>query len=129
MPIVRVNRLAGHSTQQNRRLLDAVHAALVEAFRIPDADRIQILVEHDAASFEIPSDRTTAFTWVEILAFPGRSVEAKRKLYQSIAVRFESEGIDAGDLFVLISEPPLENWSPRDGVSSADAKPNLDLDV
>lgn len=110
-------------------MLDAVHAALVEAFRIPEADRNQILVEHAAAAFEIAPDRTPAFTLVEIAAFPGRSLEAKRKLYQSLATRFEAAGVSAADLFVVLTEPPLENWSPRNGLSSADAKPSFKLDV
>ena len=129
MPLVTLNRRAGRPAEENRRLLDAVHAALVEAFHIPDADRHQLLLEHDAAVFEIPADRTPAYTLVEIVAFPGRSTAAKRKLYQSLAQRFEAAGVHTGDLFVVITEPPLENWSPRDGVSSADVKPSFKLDV
>ena len=129
MPLVRVNRRAGRPPHENSRLLDAVHAALVESFRIPDADRHQILQEHDAAAFEITADRTEAFTLVEIVAFPGRSVAAKRTLYQSLARRFEAAGVSPKDLFVIITEPPLENWSPRNGESSADVKPAFKLDV
>jgi hypothetical protein len=129
MPLVKLNRRAGHPAEENLRLLDAVHAALVEAFQIPDADRHQLLLEHAATAFEIPADRTAAFTLVEIVAFPGRSMAAKRKLYQSLAARFEAAGISAGDLFVVLTEPPLENWSPRNGVSSADVRPSFKLDV
>ena len=66
---------------------------------------------------------------VEIVAFPGRSVAAKRTLYQSLARRFEAAGVSPKDLFVIITEPPLENWSPRNGESSADVKPAFKLDV
>jgi phenylpyruvate tautomerase PptA (4-oxalocrotonate tautomerase family) len=129
MPLVRLNRRAGRPAEENRRLLDAVHAALVESFHIPEDDRLQLLFEQDASAFEWPADRTPAFTLVEIVAFPGRSIEAKRKLYQSLASRFEKAGVSSGDLFVVITEPPLENWSPRNGVSSADVKPSFKLDV
>jgi hypothetical protein len=50
-------------------------------------------------------------------------------IYQSLARRFEAAGVSAGDLFVVITEPPLENWSPRNGVSSADVKTSFKLDV
>ena len=70
-----------------------------------------------------------AFTLVEITAYPGRSAAAKRALFQALARRFEGIGIAPRDLFVVISEPPLENWSVRDGVSSADVKPTFKLDV
>ena len=129
MPLVRITRRKGRPADENRRLMDAVHAALIDGFKIPDADRHQALIELDAASFEITADRTPAFTLVEITAFPGRSVEAKRKLYQSLARRFEAAGVSPSDLFVVLTEPPLENWSPRNGVSSLDAKPGFKLDV
>ncbi len=110
-------------------MLDAVHDALVEAFQIPDGDRHQQLVELPAAQFDIPAGRSEAFTLVEITAFPGRSVDAKRALYQAMARRFAAAGVPPADQFVVIVEPPLENWSPRNGVSSADVKPGFKLDV
>ena len=129
MPLVRLSRLAGRSATENRSLLDAAHNALVEAFRIPQHDRHQQLIELDSDHFEIPADRGDAFTLVEITAYPGRSAAAKRALYQALARRFEDVGIAPRDLFVVINEPPLENWSVRDGVSSADVKPSFKLDV
>jgi len=129
MPIVKVHRRAGRPSAENRQVLDAIHASLIEAFKIPVADRNQILFAHEAAAFEIAAGRTDAFTLIEITAFPGRSLEAKRKLYQALATRCEAAGVGPADLFVVLTEPPLENWSPRDGVSSVDAKPSFKLDV
>jgi len=129
MPLVRVSRRVGFSTAENRLLLDAVHAALVEGFKIPDGDRHQQLLELDAAHFEIPRERGPGYTLVEITAFPGRSVEAKRRLYQALARRCAAAGVPPRDLFVVILEPPLESWSPRDGVPSADHRPGFALDV
>ena len=62
MPFVRITRRQGRPTDENRRLLDAVHAALVEGFKIPEADRHQMLIELDAPSFELTADRSPAFT-------------------------------------------------------------------
>jgi hypothetical protein len=129
MPLVRISRRVGFSTAENRLVLDAVHAALVEGFKIPDGDRHQQLLELDASHFEIPRGRGPGYTLVEITAFPGRSVEAKRMLYQALARRCAAAGIPPQDLFVVLLEPPLESWSPRDGVSSADRKPGFALDV
>ncbi len=129
MPLVKISRRQGASAAENRGLLDAVHDALVEAFKIPDGDRHQQLSELDAAHFEIPQGRGPGYTLVEITAFPGRSPEAKRALYQALARRCEAAGVPARDLFVVLVEPPLESWSPSDGVSSADRKPGFKLDV
>lgn len=129
MPLVRISRRTGRPVAENRALLDAVHDALVEAFKIPDGDRHQQLLELPPERFEIPAGRSEGFTLVEITAFPGRSPEAKRALYRSMARRFEAAGVSPADQFVVIVEPPLENWSPRHGVSSADVKPAFKLDV
>jgi hypothetical protein len=129
MPLVKVSRRVGFSAAENQLVLDAVHEALVEGFKIPDGDRHQQLLELDAAHFEIPSERGPGFTLVEITAFPGRSSETKRKLYQALARRCAAAGVPPRDLFVVLIEPPLESWCPRDGVSSADRKPGFPLDV
>lgn len=110
-------------------MLDAIHRALVTAFKIPERDRQQQLIELDPAHFEVPADRGPGFTLIEISAFPGRSLEAKRTLYQELAAGCQAAGVPPGDLFVVLNEPPLENWSPRDGVSSAERKPGFKLDV
>lgn len=129
MPLVKISRRAGASAEENHRLLDAAHDALVEAFKIPEGDRHQQLIELDGAHFEIPAQRGPGFTLIEITAFPGRSVEAKRALYQALARRCEAAGVPARDLFVVLYEPALESWSPRDGVSAADRKPAFKLDL
>lgn len=129
MPLVKVTRRAGLPAAQNRQILDAAHRALVEAFKIPDPDRHQQLIELDPAHFEVPADRGPGFTLIEISAFPGRSLEAKRALYQALAAGCEAAGVPAGDLFVVLSEPPLENWSPRAGVASVDRKPAFKIGV
>jgi phenylpyruvate tautomerase PptA (4-oxalocrotonate tautomerase family) len=54
MPLVRIEILEGRPASERKRLLEAVHAALVEAFHIPDDDRTQRLIEHDPVNFEIP---------------------------------------------------------------------------
>jgi phenylpyruvate tautomerase PptA (4-oxalocrotonate tautomerase family) len=52
MPIVHVHVRAGRDAREKQAILDGVHAALVEAFRIPEHDRNQILHEHAPEHFE-----------------------------------------------------------------------------
>jgi len=129
MPIVKVHRGPGRPNEENRGIFAAVHEALVAAFKIPDHDRSHLLFELDAAHFELPADRTAAYTLIEILAFPGRSTEAKRALYAGIVERLGKLGIPATDVFIILHEPPLENWSVRNGLASSDARPNFKLNV
>ena len=81
MPLVRIEILEGRPAPERKLLLQAVHAALVEAFQIPEDDRTQRLIEHDPENFEIPPGHSHRYTLVEITAFPGRSPTAKRALY------------------------------------------------
>lgn len=129
MPLVKVNRRQGRPAAESQQVMEAVHAALVEAFKIPEHDRTHLLFEHDAAHFVMPPDRSDAFTLVEIAAFPGRSDEAKRALYKGLATRLEGIGIAPADVFVILSEPPLIDWSVRNGLSSADTRPAFKLEV
>lgn len=69
MPLVRLEVRQGRSATQKRALLDAAHAALVEALRIPDDDRMQRLVEHARDDFELPPGRSDDFVLVEVTLF------------------------------------------------------------
>jgi phenylpyruvate tautomerase PptA (4-oxalocrotonate tautomerase family) len=129
MPLVHVSRRVGRSREENGRVLEAIHAALVEAFKTPDSDRTQRLTEHDAAHFEIPPDRTAAYTLIEITAFPGRSLDAKRALYRGIVARLEALGIAPADVLIVLAEPALESWSVRGGVAACDVGIGYKIDV
>ena len=66
MPLIRVEIREGWSSAEKVRLLDAIHAAAVEALRIPDEDRTQISTEHPTDAFEIPPGKGDKFPLVEI---------------------------------------------------------------
>jgi phenylpyruvate tautomerase PptA (4-oxalocrotonate tautomerase family) len=129
MPHVRIEVVKGRSPAERRRLFQAVHDALMEAFRIPDDDRTQRIVEHDAENFEIPPGSSTRYTLIEITAFPGRSAEAKRNLYRALVQRLGEIAIDPMDVSVVIIEPTLESWGIRGGRSAAEVDPGFSLDV
>jgi len=54
VPHVRIEIVKGRSLEERQQLFQAVHDALMEAFRIPDDDRTQRIVEHEPENFEIP---------------------------------------------------------------------------
>lgn len=129
MPLVRIEVLEGRSVSETRGLLGAVHEALIEAFAIPDDDRTQRVVEHDRDHFEIPPGRSEKYTLVEITAFPGRSVEAKRALYRAIVRNLGGIGVPADDVSIVIHEPPMENWGIRGGHSADEVDLGYRLDI
>ena len=110
-------------------MLDAVHEALVDCFRIPDHDRTQRFVEHEPENFEIPPGRGPRYALVTIVAFAGRSLDAKRVLYKTIVDRFEALGMSRLDVLILLQEEPRENWGLRGGVAGCDVDLGFEVKV
>ncbi|MGE5173545.1 MAG: tautomerase family protein [Betaproteobacteria bacterium] len=130
MPIVRITIRAGKPPEYKKALLDGVHHGLVQAFKIPDHDRIQEL--HDLAPdhFEIPSVKTEQLTIVEVTAFRGRSIEAKKQLYQTIVANLaKNPGIAGDDIVIIVHEPPLKNWGIRGGKPASEVNVGFRIDV
>lgn len=130
MPLVKVEILKGKSKEYKKAILDGVHSALVEAFKIPDHDRIQRLYELDKENFEFPHTKSENNTLVELTVFKGRSLEAKKLLYSAIADNLaKSPGIMCEDLTIVINEPPMENWGIKGGKPASEVNLGFKIDV
>lgn len=129
MPLVSISIQKGRTADEKRALLDAVHSSLVEALKIPDYDRNQRINEYAAEDFEIPPGKTNKFTLIEITVFPGRSMEAKRNLYQGIVRNLGQLDIDPMDVFIVLYEPPMENWGIRGGIPASEVDLGFQVDV
>jgi phenylpyruvate tautomerase PptA (4-oxalocrotonate tautomerase family) len=129
MPLVRIEIIKGRTAAERKRLLDAVHAALVEAYGIPDADRTQRVVEHDPEYFEIPPGASERYTLIEITAFPGRSATAKRRLYEAIVRNLDRAGVPSTDISVVLHEPPMQNWGIQGGTPASEVDLGFRVDI
>jgi phenylpyruvate tautomerase PptA (4-oxalocrotonate tautomerase family) len=130
MPFVKISLMAGKSPDYKRAVLDGVHSALVNAFLIPDYDRHQQLYELDADHFEYPSTKSNQFVVIEIIAFQGRSFEAKKKLYSEIIKNLgRSPGITGDDILIILQEPPKENWGIRGGKPASEVDIGFKIDI
>lgn len=111
MPLVRIEIVKGKSMEYKGTVLDAVHNALVNAIQIEEWDRFQRLYEIEDALFERSETKTDKFTMIELTMFPGRTKEQKAKVYEEITKELEVRlGIQSTDVFIVINEPPNENW-------------------
>jgi phenylpyruvate tautomerase PptA (4-oxalocrotonate tautomerase family) len=129
MPLVRLEVRQGRSATQKQALLDAAHAALVEALGIPDHDRIQRIVEHPREDFELPPGSSDDFVLVEVTMFAGRSRQAKRRLYQGLVRHFATLGVVPNDVFVVLHEPSLDNWGIRGGQMASEVDLGFEVHV
>ncbi len=127
MPLVHVHLRAGRPAGEKKAILDGIHAALVDAFRIPEHDRHQLVHEYADGDFEARGGPGAVF--VELVVFPGRTADAKRRLYAAIAANLGRAGVDPQRTLVVLHEPPLANWGIRGGRAATDVPIGFDLDV
>src|SRR6185369_3484717 len=113
MPVAKIEVRRSRPASEVQAMIEAVYEAEREALKVPEDDRQIRYIEHNPEHFAVPPGKTENYTFVEIIMFPGRSLEAKRHLYQALVHRFGELGIEITDLFVVLQEPPLENWGIR----------------
>lgn len=112
-------------------LIDAVHEALVAAFKIPPQDKHVRLVSHEPHRFSHPPTlaQPELYTLVAIDCFAGRSVQAKRNLYREIADRLSTLGVPPDHLTIVLRESAGENWGVRGGKAACDVDLGFDINV
>jgi phenylpyruvate tautomerase PptA (4-oxalocrotonate tautomerase family) len=112
MPSVLIEVRREYSSDEQIAIIDAVHVALVEAFKIPDEDRFSRLVTfepHRMVNGPLQG-QADEYTRVTIDCFSGRSDEAKRNLYREIVERLEPLGIPREKVSILLRESAQINW-------------------
>lgn len=111
MPLVKINLIKGKSPEYKKTVFDCVHQGLIEALGISDWDRFQRIIEFDRTDFEAPVEKSDNFMIIELTLFPGRTKEQKKAAIEIITAKLvASLSIAPEDVFIIISEPPFENW-------------------
>ncbi len=110
-------------------VIDAVQSALREALKIPEGDRTLRLIEHPASHFAVPPGRGEKYTLVEVTMFSGRSMNAKRTLYQAIVRNLAALDVPPLDIKIALIETPPENWGLRGGMPASEIDLGFKIDV
>lgn len=116
MPLLTFHLVEGRSEAELKTLLDAAHRAMLEAFKVPERDRYQIVHEHKPSRFivedtglDIP--RTRNVVVVQVTTRP-RGRAAKELFYRLLVEELErSCGIAPSDVMVSMVENSDEDWS------------------
>ncbi len=90
---------------------------------------MQRIVEHARDDFELPPGRSDDFVLAEVTMFAGRSRQAKRRLDQVLVRNFGELGVAPADVFVVLHEPPLENWGIRGGQMASEVDVGFEIQV
>ena len=131
MPSILIEVRKKYRQEEEIALMEAVHAALREAFRILPHDKNIRLIVHEPHRFSCPPDREKpdVYTHISIDAFAGRSLDAKRNLYMTIVKNLEAFGIPKNHVKILLREIPKENWGIRGGQAGCDVELGFKVDV
>ncbi|MFT8468959.1 tautomerase family protein [Acetobacter syzygii] len=116
MPLLHFHVIKGRKPEELRLLLDTTHEAMLEAFKVPERDRYQIVSEHDPAHMVIEDTgldipRTDKVVLLQVTSRP-RSKEQIAEFYKLLAKKLEARcGLAPSDLMVSIVQNADEHWS------------------
>lgn len=131
MPSSLVEVRRTYTEAEEASIIDAVHDALVAAFRIPQADKYVRLVAHAPHRFACAPGlaQPELFTLVSIDCFAGRSIAAKRELYREIVERLSAVGVPRDHVKILLREIEPVNWGIRGGQAGSDVDLGFEVNV
>lgn len=131
MPAVTIEIRQQYTVEQEINLMNVVHAALVTAFKIPEHDKNIRLFVHEPHRFQCSPNKPNpeSFTVITIDCFTGRSLDAKRNLYQSLVENLVALGIPKDHIEILLRESSAENWGIRGGQAACDVDLGFEVKV
>ncbi|PLX95329.1 MAG: tautomerase family protein [Desulfuromonas sp.] len=131
MPSALIEVRQQYSKEVETGIMEAVHAALRESFKIMPHDRNIRLLVHEPHRFACPPDREKPefYTHISIDCFAGRSLDAKRSLYRAIVNNLEPFGIPNNHVKIMSREITAENWGIRGGQAACDVELGFKVDV
>ncbi|GFE59947.1 tautomerase family protein [Geobacter sp. AOG2] len=131
MPSVLIEVRQHYPVEVEKGIMEAVHSALRECFKIMPHDRNVRLLVHEPHRFECPPDRERPeyYTHISIDCFAGRSLEAKRSLYKAIVTNLSKYDIPANHVKIMLREIAPENWGIRGGYAACDIDLGFKIDV
>jgi phenylpyruvate tautomerase PptA (4-oxalocrotonate tautomerase family) len=131
MPSVLIEIRRAIRADEEVAMIEAVHSALREAFKIPPGDRNIRLVVHEPHRFACPPQLTLPelFTLINVDAFTGRSLDAKRAFYVEVVEKLEQIGIPKDHVIIVLREISTENWGIRGGQAACDVELGFKIDV
>ena len=116
MPLLRIDLYEGCSDTEMKVLLDAVHKAMLAAFKVPERDRYQIVHEHRPASMIMEDTglgipRTEKFICIQVTTRP-RTRKEKEHFYRLVVDELEKTcGVAPTDVMVNMVTCQDEDWS------------------
>lgn len=124
MPLTTIEIRTQYPPEQEASIMKAVEQALKHTLKLPAHDRDVLLQVHEPQRMMVPPSLAHPHqrTVVRVALFPGRSLDAKRRLYQAIVGGLEAcaAQIPRDHVLVCLQELPFEHWGIRGGQAACD---------
>ncbi|MGG0857415.1 tautomerase family protein [Metabacillus fastidiosus] len=119
MPFIKISY---HEEQYSKKDLQFISTqimdSLIKEFDVPYDDFFQVFSSHKNGEFHfnphylINEKRTKKLLYILITCGIGRTIEQKKKLYNTLTENLYQNNIVAKEnVFIILNEIPLENWS------------------
>lgn len=123
MPDLLVELRGAWLGERKAAFIEAINAELAAALETPPEETLLRLIEHAPDAFLVPKGSGERFARIEITLFAGRSMAAKRRLYQALVQSLAPFGVTPADVKIVLLEVPKENVGLRGG------KPASEIDL
>ncbi|WCK56287.1 tautomerase family protein [Aneurinibacillus sp. Ricciae_BoGa-3] len=127
MPFVNVYYPEGVTDQEKlKKVSNSIHRSLIEHFKVPENDYFHMFFPYQSNQFfydpfyllEGKKKRREKMIHVSIACGPGRTMNQKSNLYQSISKAISNDlNISTTDIFITLNETSAENWSFGQGIA------------
>ncbi|WP_321844313.1 tautomerase family protein [Paraburkholderia bannensis] len=123
MPFTRIAVRAGKPATYRKALMQGVHRALMDVFKVPEDDQFMIVTEHDGDNFlfgrhYLGIERSDDLVMIQIAVNNTRGQDQKKALFAQIADNLAQDpGVRREDVFVNLVDVARENWSFGNGVA------------
>jgi phenylpyruvate tautomerase PptA (4-oxalocrotonate tautomerase family) len=121
MPITRISLNRGKSPEYLKALSDNFHRAMVETFDVPEADRFQVIHQHEPGELVFDRNyfggpRSDDFVFFDVTIGKPRSADVKKEFYHRIVTLLaEAPGVRPEDVMVVVTTTEREDWSFSNG--------------
>lgn len=104
------------------QLSKVIHGCMQSVLGLPEDKRAQRFVPLNAEDFYYPSDRSAAYTVIEINMIEGRTIATQKALIKALFMQIEAQlGIAPIDIEITIKEQPAHCWGFR-GITGDEAR-------
>ena len=114
MAQIKVYGIDSYLNPIKEQLSDVIHGCVVEALVFPEDKRFHRFFPMREEDMFYPTNRSRAYTIIEVMMIEGRTKETKKKLIALLFEHIRKElGIQAVDIEILIQEAPAYHFGFR----------------